>query len=191
MGNEIMGNEVMVDTVSLKKPPGTVGEPVLSGTVVTHSPAEFRFAELQNAVQNFHVLLTEAIRADDWRTLGYPDLAAWYQDVTRGRSVSPQARGELAVALQERDYSLRAIGGILHVTKSTVQRNIALARGEAPGEPQPREAPGPVRLRPRGRITLPVEVREALGAQAGDRLEFTVIGPGVIQVRLPDRMTGS
>lgn len=181
----------MSNTVSTKTPPGTVEEPVLSGTVVTHSPAEFRFAELQNAVQNFHVLLTEAIRADDWRALGYPDLATWYQDVTRGRSVSPQARGELALALQERDYSLRAIGGILHVTKSTVQRNIALARGEEPEEPRAKEAPAPPSLRPRGRITLPVEVREALGAQAGDRLEFTVVGPGVIQVRLPGRVPGN
>jgi len=168
--------------------PGRVSDQVLSGTIITHSDAEFRFTHIQDAVENFHVLLAEAIRADDWATLGYPDLATWYQNVTAGRGISPQARGELALALRDRNYSLRAIGGILHVARSTVSESIALASG---GERRKhRRAPGSpfaAQVRKGGRVTLPSEIREALRAGEGDELAFTVVREGVVEVSLvPD-----
>jgi AbrB family looped-hinge helix DNA binding protein len=160
-------------------------QPVLSGTIVTHSSAEFRLAGIQDAVQNFHVLLAEAIRADDWITLGYPDLASWYRDAAAGKGVSPQARGELALALRERDYSLRAIGGILHVTKSTIQRNIALATGnEQKKRSRASTSPFTSWLRNKRQVTLPAEIREALRAEPGDELEFTIVKPGTVQIRV-------
>lgn len=166
------------------RPPGAVEDPVISGTVVTHSAAEFRLAGIQDAVENFHVLLAEAIRTDDWVTLGYPDLAAWYRDATAGKGISPRARGELALALRDRDYNLRAIGGILHVAKRTIQRNIALATGIEPKK-RSRSASSPfaAHVRRGGRITLPIEIREALRVSEGDELEFKVTKPGVIQIR--------
>jgi antitoxin PrlF len=39
-------------------------------------------------------------------------------------------------------------------------------------------------LRGRGQVTLPAEVREALNAQEGDELEFEVVEPGIVQVRV-------
>jgi antitoxin PrlF len=39
-------------------------------------------------------------------------------------------------------------------------------------------------LRGRGQVTLPAEVREALSAQEGDELEFEVVEPGVVRVRV-------
>jgi hypothetical protein len=161
----------------------TVAE--LSGTIVTHSDAEFRLAGIQDAVENFHVLLAEAIRADDWVTLHYASLAAWYQAATAGKGISPQARGELALALRERNYNVRAIGGILLVSRRTVQRNIALATGNEPVKrPRPAASPFTTLMRRRRQVTLPSEIREALRAEEGDELTFKIIRPGVVQLQV-------
>ncbi len=201
-----MSNKVAV------RPQVAVEEPVvLSGTVVTHSGAELRFARLQDVLQDLHIVLIEAINADDWRTLGYPDLATWYRDATAGRSVSPQARAELALTLRQRSYSLQAIGGVLRVAKSTVAGDLdRVSNGQVivdrvtgtdgvsyPAHhpvreivvPRPARPPEPfykVTVRQGGRITLPGPVCAALHVQEGDELEIVITGSGVVSlVRVP------
>lgn len=127
---------------------------VLSGTVVESldvQRARKRLGDIQDSIQHTEMLITEAIEAQDWRTLGFPDLMAWCREAASRRYLSKPDRSQLVRALADEGHSLRDIGFVLHVSKSAVQRELKPA---VPfGTPESDEQPP--------RVTRPAEEKQA------------------------------
>jgi predicted transcriptional regulator len=93
--------------------------------------ARQRITQIQDNIQDHHVLVLEALQARDWETLNYSSPVAWYRDIASPEQVSPQIRASIVLALRDEGYSLRSIGSELHVSKNTVARDLVSHDGTA------------------------------------------------------------
>lgn len=97
--------------------------------------AEERARLLRQGLEEHLDLLATAVEEEDWRTLEYDSVGAWYADVVDIEKISVKVRRRLIVALRGEGQSLRAIATTLQTSKDTVQRELRAATGEDMSQP--------------------------------------------------------
>jgi hypothetical protein len=94
------------------------------GELEQRAAAEQRKIAIMDNIQDHYALVTDALKAGDWRTLGYDSPAAWYRHVASSEHVAPEIRGALVRALRDEGFSLRSIGSELRISKNTAAREL-------------------------------------------------------------------